>query len=267
MTITNALSFCLDITYLKRVYPNTDLTVYITKWSFLADRLESYQLSQKHIALLTSFCVQPITFRYGSKFDLDFLFDLVSNTKTFDTFRIHNNKIDHILISKTKKRTMVSLESKELDLHSFIHSQLSHPTNKYVLFGVSSKLKNYSDPQAYVVIHRNLKDAEIFDMVDVIEKEAVLDALDNDLEMLKLDKKMHRVCFKNEIKDKIAMANLEKLYVSDKVYDKMMANMARMGMDHSGFKVIRIDTTVSSFIENREKRILIYDGVVGITFY
>lgn len=252
---------------LEEMYAKYSDAAVFNEVAFIDDDVESFSLSPKHIHLLHHFSHPSITFKFGASFDLAFLFDLVENSKTYDVFRMSsNNKIEHLQLSRTKKRSGASAESKDLNLLQFINSNKATPQGKYVLFGVSSKLKGFTDVNAYSVLNRTLKDSEIFEMFETIEKESVLDEFEKDLEMLKLDRLMHRVCFQSEIKEKILCGQLEKLYLSGKKYQKFVENLKRLDIDIT-FKVIVIDTDCSSFVENREKVILQYDGVVGILYY
>lgn len=232
---------------------------------FIDDNIDSYQLDQSVQKLLRKYDNRHITYRCDDRYDLQFLEDLLTNDDPYHVFRINGNKIDYVQMTKTKKYVVESKESKQLDLTEFITDNLP-PNKKCILYGVSSKLKNFNDDRTYDIITKNLKDEEVIELIDRVDQEDILIALDKDLEMLHDDKQMHKVVFKKTIQEKIQYAQLEKLYIRSDMYDKFMSNMNRLELD-TNFKIIQIDLKIESFIEDREKKILQYGGVVGITYY
>jgi hypothetical protein len=232
---------------------------------FLGDELNSHNLTKSNRDMLKKFNHQNISFVYDDHFKLDYLDDLLFNNNYCHVYKVNNNKIDYIHITRTKKIVVSSKESKPLDIKGFIDSTLS-PNNKYIIHGVSNKLKDLKDSRAYTIINRLIKDDELMNMVEKIDQENMLLALCDDLLMLNDSKHMHKVLFKKEIPNKIKNSQVQKLYIDSKLSNKFLANMKKNGLDIN-FKIITIDSSIKSFIEGRERTLYQYDGVVGIAYY
>lgn len=232
---------------------------------FVGDTLDSHRLESQYKALLKRFEHQNISFVYDNCFRMEYLEDLIFNDKPYNLYRVTNNKIDYIHITKTKKVVVSSKEEKALDIKSFIDTTLPSK-NRYILYGVSSRLKDYVDDRAYTVVGKHLKDDEMIDMINRIDQEDVLTTLDDDLAMMRDPRQMHKVCFKKEILEKIKNAQLQRLYIDKKMHEKFVENVKKMDLDIS-FNIIPIDTTVKSFTEGKEHVLDQYGGVVGVTYY
>lgn len=238
---------------------------------FISDEVDLYDLSINSINLLKRFDHPNISFTYDDHYDLDYLEDMIFNDEPYHMFRVNNNKIDYLHLTKTKKVIIQSKESKPLNIMEFIDTVLSPsitpgiPT-RYIIYGVSSKLKDISDERAYGVINKLMKDEELIEIIKRVDQEDLLTELCSDLEMLNDSKQMHRLVFKKEIAPKIQNSLIQKIYIDTKLLDKFIENMTKVGFDMN-FRIIVIDTTIKSFIENREKTLSMYDGVIGITYY
>ncbi len=231
---------------------------------FISDTLESYNLEKTCQTLLKAYSHSHISYKYSDRFDLEFLEDLIFNETPYHIVKLNNNLIEYHQITKTKKRLVGSSESKTLNIDDFIEEQIK--TNRYVMYGVSSKLKGFVDQKCYQIINKFLKDEEVIELISQMDQDDILDIFDKELEMMTDLKQMHKVLFKKEIKEKIEMGQVEKLYLSDKVYDKFLDNMKKLNIEIN-FKLIKIDTSIKSFTDGREKKINNYDGVIGIAYY
>lgn len=233
---------------------------------FISDEIESYQLTQEQKNTLNKFDHHSISFVYDDHFKLEYLEDLLFNIEPYHIYRVNNNKIDYIQTTRTKKILVESKESKPLDIKGFINSTL--PTNKkYIIHGISSKLKELKDDRAYTIINNKiLRDEELLDMIDKIDQENILITLNSDLMMMHDSKQMHKVLFKKDIPIKIKNSQLQKLYIDCKLIDKFLTNMKKSGLDVN-FKIVTIDSTIKSFVEGNEKTLDKYEGVVGIAYY
>jgi hypothetical protein len=234
------------------------------KLIFISDTLETYDLEKSWIRLLKEYSHSNISYKYSDRFDIDFLEDLLENSNPYHVIKLNNNLIEYYQITKTKKRLVESYESKTLDIAEFIKNK--NITKKYIIYGISSKLKGFVDPNCYIVINKSLKDEEVIQMIDQIDQEDILDQFDKDLEMMTDSKQIHKIIFKKNIKEKIETGQLEKIYISDKIFDKFMENLKKLNIEIN-FKLIKIDTMIKSFTEGREKKINQYDGVVGTSYY
>jgi hypothetical protein len=232
---------------------------------FLADDINTHDMTQAQKILLKKFSHNNISYVYDSYFKLDYLEDLLFNKTPYNVYKVNNNKIDYVHITKTKKVVISSKESKPLDIKGFIDSTLPSNT-KYIIHGVSSKLKDLVDSRAYTVINKLVRDDELLIMVDKIDQENILASLKDDLAMLHDSKQMHKVLFKKEIPTKIKNGQLQKLYIDSKLSDKFLENMKKNGLDVN-FKLVLIDSSIKSFTEGLEKTLDLYQGVVGIAYY
>jgi hypothetical protein len=232
---------------------------------FIDDELNQHKLTEYNMNLLERYNHQNITYVYDDHYKLDFVEDLLFNNDPYHVYRINNNKIDYIQMTKTKKNAVSSKEEKSLDIKSFVDSTLP-PNKKYLLYGISSKLKNYSDERAYTIINKHIKDDELLEMVDKINQENILISFGNDMNMLNDPKQSHKIIFKKDLALKIKNSQLEKLYIETKMHDKFLENMKKNQLDIT-FKIIIIDSSLKSFEENKEKLIEQYGGVVGIAYY
>lgn len=232
---------------------------------FIGDEMDTHDMTESQKSILKKFNHQSISFVYDNHFKLDYVEDLLFNNNHCHVYKVNNNKIDYIHITRTKKVIVNSKESKPLNIKEFIDSTL--PTNtKYIIHGVSSKLKDLTDTRAYTVINRSVRDDELLDMINKIDQENILISLKNDLTMMNDSKQMHKVVFKKEIPIKIKNLQLQKLYIDSKLAEKFLSNMKKNGLDVN-FKLIMIDSLIKSFVEGQERILANYDGVVGITYY
>lgn len=232
---------------------------------FIGDSIECYELTKSQQSLLKDYEHRAITYVNDDFYDLDFLKDLIFNNNPYHIYKINNNKIDYLIMTKTKKVKKKSKESKQLNISEFINSTLP-PNKKFILYGMSSKLKHFNDDRAYSIIHHSLKDEDVIELVDKIDQEEILINLDNDLAMMHDSKQVHKVVFKKDIHKKIKYGQLEKLYIDSKMHNKFIKNMEMLSLELS-FQVVQVDQSIKSFIENREKKIMQYGGTVGITYY
>lgn len=232
---------------------------------FIGDDLNSHPLSRANKELLKKFDHQNITFVYDNHYKLDFVEDLLFNDDPYHVYRVNSNRIDYIQMTKTKKIVIGSKESKPLDIQGFVDQTL--PTNtRYIMYGISSKFKDLTDPKAYAVINKHIKDDDLIDLTNQIDQEDILTSFDNDLSMMRDSKQLHKVIFKKDIPVKIKNAQLEKLYIDSKLCDVFLENMKKKQFEMN-FKLIIIDTSIKSFVEGRERMIDTYAGVVGIAYY
>lgn len=232
---------------------------------FVGDDIHTHQLTRANKELLRRFEHQSITFVYDNHYKLDFVEDLLFNADPYHVYRVNNNRIDYIQITKTKKVVVDSKESKPLDIQEFINQTLPSNT-RYIVYGISSKFKDLEDPKAYAVINKHIKDDELIEMTDRIDQEDILTAFDADLSMMRDPKQLHKVLFKKDIPGKIKNSQLEKLYIDSKMRDKFLENMKKNQLDMN-FKLITINTSIKSFVDGRERMIDMYAGVVGIAYY
>jgi hypothetical protein len=232
---------------------------------FIGDEIGSHQLTDKHKELLRKYDHKNITYIADNHFDLNFVSDLLFNDTPYHIYRVNNNKIDYIQMTKTKKMILNSKESKPLNIPEFISNTLP-PNTKYIIYGVSGKLKEINDPKAYAVITKYIKDEELIDMTKQIDQEDDLILLETDLKMMQDMKQVHKVIFKRDIVENIKSAMIQKLYIDAKMYDKFNQMLKKNDLDVN-FKLIIIDTSIKSFVDGRESLIDTYGGVVGITYY
>jgi hypothetical protein len=232
---------------------------------FIDDNVNEYKLTNENKKILKKYNHQSISYVYDDHFDLDYLEDLIFNDEPYHMFHVNNNKIDYLYLTKTKKIIINTKESKPLDIMDFINLHL--PINsKYIIYGVSSKLKDIIDPRAYSVLNKHVKDDELISMITRIDQEDVLIELTKDLSMISESKSMHKIVFKNELTSKIKNSQLQKLYIDNKFVDKFLENIKKNNIDVN-FKIIIIDTLIKSFIDGQERLLEQYGGVVGVTYY
>lgn len=246
---------------------NNDKEYIFNNLIFISDTLASYELEESWYNLLKDYSHSHISYKYSDHYDIDFLIDLLENRTPYHIIKINNNCIEYIQITRTKKKLVQTYESKTLIIEDFIKEHITSKTiSKYIIYGVSSKLKGFTDPKCYQIINKSLKDEEVIEMIDQMDQDDILDQFDKDLEMISDSRQMNKIIFKKEIKQKIELGQIEKLYISDKIYDKFIENLKKFNLDIN-FKLIKIDTNIKSFIESREKKINNYDGVVGVAYY
>jgi len=243
---------------------NTDDHVYNCVL-FIGDCISQHQLTDFNKSLLKRFDHQSISFVYDDHFDLDYLEDLIFNNKPYNIYRIDNNRIDYLHVTRTKKIKASEKESKSLDIKEFVDSTLP-PNEKYLLFGISAKLKNYTDDRAYTIINKHIKDDDFISIIVQMDQEDLLINLIKDLMMMNDSKQIQKIIFKNDIPVKIKNAQLEKLYIEQKLFDKFIDNIKKNKLDIN-FKIIVIDPRIKSFILGNENTLEQYGGVLGVAYY
>jgi hypothetical protein len=232
---------------------------------FIGDQITIHPMTQGNKILLKKYDHEQISFVYDDHYKLDYLEDLLFNDKPYHIYRINNNKIDYLQMTRTKKIILQSKESKQFNVMDFINSTL--PINaRYAIYGISAKIKEHQDDRAYCVIRRSIKDNELMDLINTIDQEDHLIALDKDLLMIHDARQSHKIIFKDHILKKIKTGQLEKLYIDKNLHIKFLENTKKHSIDIN-FKIIIIDTGLKSFVENREKIIDQYGGVIGVAYY
>lgn len=229
------------------------------------DDIHIHKLKKESMNLLQKYTHPNITFTYSDTYDLAYIDDLLFNDTPYHAFRVNNNKIEYIILTKTKKCIISSRETKPLDILDFVNVNLP-PKSRYILYGISSKLKDHKDPRIYAVVPKMIKDEELINLIDTMNQEDVLDSLYSDLEMIEDIKTMHRVIFKKEIFPNIRLAKLSKLYIDSKIIGKFIENLTKNNLEKN-FELYPIDSGIKSFTENKEMILSKYEGVVGITYY
>lgn len=229
------------------------------------DDIHIHELKKDSMILLQKYNHPNITFTYSDTYDLTYIHDLLFNDAPYYAFRVNNNRIEYIILTKTKKCIIASRETKPLDILDFVNENLPQKS-RYILYGVSSKLKDYKDPRIYAVVPKVIKDEELINLIDTMNQEDLLDSLYDDLEMLEDIKTMHRVIFKKEIFPNIRLAKLSKLYIDSKMVNKFLENLSKNNLEKN-FELCEINNGIKSFSENREMVLSKYEGVVGITYY
>jgi hypothetical protein len=232
---------------------------------FIGDTLSQHQLTNFNKSLLKKFDHQSISFVYDDHFDLEYLEDLIFNNVPYNIYRIDNNRIDYLHVTKTKKIKISEKESKSLDIKEFVDSTLP-PNERYLLFGVSAKLKNFTDDRAYTIINHHIKDDDFINIIMQMDQEDLLINLSNDLMIINDSKQKQKIIFKNDIPVKIKNAQLEKLYIEHTLFDKFINNIKKNNLDVN-FKIIIIDPRIKSFVQGNENTLEQYGGVLGVAYY
>lgn len=250
---------------LREMIEASDVTEIFNCVIFLGDILERHELSKENLGLLNKFKHQKITFTYDSSFNLEFLEDLLFNNDPCHLFRVDNNKVEYIQMTKTKKIIVRSKESKLLDLKAFIDENISSKT-RYILCGISSKLNDIKDTRSYGVINGFIKDNEIDGFVRRMYQEELIKLLKEDLTLMQNQKTLHRIVFKQDLTKIIRESKLQKLYIDSTLKNKFLSNMEKSDLIVD-FKLISLDKNIKSFSENDEKILDSYSGIVGVTYY
>jgi len=234
---------------------------------FVGTNTTEHPLTNFNKQILKRFDHQRISYSYDDHFDLNFLEDLIFNDDPYHMFRVNSNRIDYIQLTKYKKISIKTKESKSLDIEEFINESLSS-TARYVICGVSTKItKNiYDDHRVYAVINKTVKDSEFIDLIDQINQQQILDSLVDDLTMMSDIKTLHRIIFKKDITTCIRNAQLQTLYINIKLVDKILDSMKKANVPIT-FKMCIIDPSIKSFNDEQEKILDQYAGVVGVTYY
>lgn len=243
---------------------NDEKTVFNTI-IFLGDKLCTIPLEEKSKNILKLYDHRCITYTCNDNYNIDYLLDLLYNDNHINVIKLNNNKIEYIRMTLSKKKVFNHKESKTLDIDKFINDNILS-NEKFIIYGISSKLKKYKNERAYTVINNHLKDSDINDIINRIEQEDILTNLNNDLGLLQDVRHAHKIVFKKEILNAIRSGKLNKLYIDSLLIEKFNSNLAKMKIDIN-FDIIKIDRNIKSFKENNENIIATYDGVIGVNYY
>lgn len=232
------------------------------------DYINIYDLTDTNIFILRKYNHRTITFVNNNYYDLIYLEDLIFNDDPYHIYKFDNNKIEYIHMTRTKRMIVNDKQLKHAaDAQNFISATLQlNKHTKYVIINISTKYKLTIPDEHACIIKQHMSDNEIMEMMDKIDQEIILEKFEIDLTMMHNPKYQNRLVFKKDILLKIKNAQLEKLYIEKLLYVKFVDNMKKQGLDIN-CKIIIIDTKLKSFVENRETKINIYDGVVGVTYY
>lgn len=225
----------------------------------LGNKINNFILTKEDILELNEFKIKEIIFLNGENFNLDYIDDLLNNKDYNYVLHIDNRTLEFIKFTKTKKKILDKVTSKNLDIIKYIKDNKLN--NLSVIYGISSLVKNLKLNNVEVV-HKNISISEI---LDIIHKKKMLlkhRELEKYLLLLNQEKTIHRVRFGKDIPKSIRCLELKILFCTKKRIKKIKENFSS---DLINFEIIEI--------ESLEKNDIGYDLVhkyksaIGITYY
>lgn len=258
-------------TYLEKRGAEEDLINSI----FLLDSenaIHEFPLTAEQLALLREWSVSKWILRRDEFFDIDFLTDLLTNTNGKHVVCLQNNNLTHYLLTKTKRRTLHTEETKGLDLAMYFGPDGAgrgaagwKPGMRVVIHGISVALRTFKGGPDFIVCGKQTHDDEINEIFRRDEAAAVHKEVAEWLAQLTNPKVMHRIVFGAVIRRKIQTAELATLYavpaVAQRLREKCPADMLRT------FE-IRVIEPISADLDDVAKRLeRDYEGALGITYY
>lgn len=234
--------------------------------------IHEIMLLPEHLGILREWSVGKWILHRDEFFDIDFIKDLLTNIDGKHTVNIQNNILTHYLLTKTKRRTLYTEETKGLDLALYFGSDGSAravakwiPGTKTVIHGVSVAIKNFKPGSEFLVYTKQLHDDDINEIFHKEESAALHKEVADWMMQLTNPKVMHRIVFGANIRKKIQTAELKTLYATKLVATKMRE---KCPPDLLRTFEIRILEPVSGEITDSARRLETeYDGALGITYY
>lgn len=209
--------------------------------------------------ILNEFGVDNYIFKYGDRFDLDYLQHLLLDNTYHNVIHVNNNTLSHYHLNRTKKKLVTKEEKKGMDLLEYMKP---FPKEFFIIHGVSVAIKNLKTTESCIVNNGQLTDKEIFKMIDRQTNMKNSKALAEWLGYMTHPKLGSRLVFGNDISKKIVERSLKTLYCTKEFHEKVKT---KVPADLQIFEIIIVHSHEPNDTGHKLKTD--FSGAVGITFY
>lgn len=240
----------------------------ISKVFFVSDVITEVDIPTEICEKLKEYNVSNFTYKYGEYFDIDCIQDLLSNFEFHNVIHVNENKISHIEMNTTKHKVIKIGDLTRMTIESFIKSCNTLDNNKKtslwsgpalcIIHGISAYLKNLIVPANLVVHQTTLNSEQIMNELRKLHNMQTINEMNQTLRLMENEATMFKVVFGIEIQKHISEQSLEKLFCTQKIYDKIKTNIPK---DLINFEIKVINDDYAHTLKT------MYQGAVGQLYF
>jgi hypothetical protein len=243
--------------YLKNNYKPETL---ISNIFFVNNEVYSENLTPYYKQTLELFAQSKLLYEYACEYPLEWLKNLLLDREYINVIKIKNNDITHSKINSSKRINVYSSTIKSMELDKIISERIPNG-EPYIIHGVSSVLKNFTDKNAIAVHTTELTDEYILKIVSNIKMSELHKELDNILSKLLDPKFGNKIIFGKDIQICVKNSLLKTLYCSNDIYKKI----SNIPEHLRNFEIKVINQIFKGDIFDRLDKD--FAGAVGIKYY
>ncbi len=226
----------------------------------VSEDVNEFSIKPYWMDTLSSFSCENFLIRYDSKFDLEWLKNLLLDRKYIHVLQMKNNSLKHIHLNKTKKRAATEKEEKGMSIQLYIQENIPKG-DLCIIHGVSSLIKGIESTPKMKILNGHKRDDEIALEHEKFSNEQNATLLKWWLDRLTDPKEGSKIVFGVDINKCIGSKTLKTLFCSSEMKKKVFEKIPR---DSLIFEIIE----VKSFGEDIGKRLITdFKGGIGIKFY
>lgn len=209
----------------------------VSKVYFVSDVIIEVDIPTEICKKLKEYDVPNFTYKYGEYFDIDCVQDLLSNFEFHNVIYVNDNKINHIEINATKQKIIKVGDLTKTTIDSFIKSCNTLDDKKRIslwaggmpciIHGTSIHLKNLMVPDNLVVHQTTLNSEQIMNELHKLRNIQTINEMNQTLRLMENEATMFKVVFGIEIQKHIGDQALEKLFCTQKIYNKIKTNVPK----------------------------------------
>lgn len=245
------------IEFLKTNFKDDDKLDHIF---LVGSTIELFKLSSYQKSCLDYYQVKNIWFENGEHFKLEAVKDLIENKNHYDVIHVDNNKMFHQQLTAYKRRSHQKEESRELDILEYLKT---NKIKKALIFGVSGHIKKIKENKDHIIVPKNISHEEILNYFFKDEMVTKHKKLEDDLNMMKIEKTMHRIKVGKDLVKALDGSEIMNLYVTPKRAKRITKKLPHLIENVKFFCVIeRVEK--GDVYDTLEKD---FDGAYGITYF
>lgn len=218
---------------------------------FISDEINEIKI--KDTKILKEYNVNNFIFKYGNKFEIDYLTNLFEDFEFRHVIDISGNKFDHVLLNSTKKKTIHNGNINN------VNSYIEENKNKYLIHGMSPK--KILNKENYI-FSQKLSDGEILIVFEKDEMRKKHVELSNVLSYLQNNKTIDKVIIGKNLSKKIKEYMIKELYCTQRMYDKLIQNVPN---EFLNFKIIVVESLDKGDVADVLEKD--FRGMIGVLYY
>lgn len=227
----------------------------------LGATLNIIPLNKTHMQTMSDWSVPAFIFRNGEYFDIEYIQTLLLDESYYDIIKIMNKQVTHIHLGKEKRRSMFDQNvSSDFDLATYIKENVK---GKCLVHGVSSLTKSFKPINTDILVFpKALTDDQIIQEFHKAAMYKIHEKVNELLGYIQNEKMMHRVLTGKDIQKAIQYSQIETLYCSTKMINKILSKVPK---DLQTFKIVEVSSLekgdAADILENS------YMGLLGLTYF
>ena len=226
----------------------------------IGDDVHNSPIKQYWRETLTSFSCDNFIVRYDTKFQIDWLKELLLDRSYIHVLNIKNNNLKHSHLNNTKRRAVCEKEEKGMNIITYIQENI--PKDDICLIhGISSLIKNISETPKMKILNGSKKDDEILFEYNKLLNDQAGTKLQWWLDRLNDPKEGSKIVFGRDIEKCMTGDELKTLFCSTDMKNKVLKNVKQ---ENRNFEIIEI----KSYGEDIGKTLVLsYRGGIGVRYF